>query len=111
MTRGQQTTAERAVQRRGANRWRLNRQVSVSALVQIAVLASLIVGSWVNLQTRLDVLAQDVAELVAWQKQLQGRIERLWAQGVAHQYRIGALEQRSTEQDVGRRYDEQGSSQ
>ena len=36
--------------------WQFNRQINVSVLVQLVLLASLIVGSWVNLQRQLDLL-------------------------------------------------------
>jgi len=40
--------------------WRLDRRISLSVLVQLMVLASLIVGSWLNLQRQLDLLQRDV---------------------------------------------------
>ncbi|MHC4095725.1 MAG: hypothetical protein ACYSU3_06665 [Planctomycetota bacterium] len=40
--------------------WEFNRQINVSVLVQLVFLASLIVGSWVNLQRQLDLLQHDV---------------------------------------------------
>ena len=36
--------------------WSFNRQINLSVLVQLVLLASLIVGSWVNLQRQLDGL-------------------------------------------------------
>ncbi len=49
-------------------RWRLERRVSVSVLVQLLTLAGLIVGSWVNLQRQLDLVSHDVKQLLAHRK-------------------------------------------
>src|SRR3972149_4789728 len=46
----------------------LNRTVNLSVLVQLAFLASLIVGSWVNLQRQLDSLQRDVSSLLESQR-------------------------------------------
>ena len=48
--------------------WQFNRQINVSVLVQLVFLASLIVGSWVNLQRQLDLLQRDVTMLLQRQK-------------------------------------------
>ncbi len=44
--------------------WEFNRQINVSVLLQLVFLASLIVGSWVNLQRQLDLLQHDVTILL-----------------------------------------------
>jgi len=74
--------------------WRFNRQISVSVLVQLVFLASLIVGSWVNLQRQLDLLQRDVAMLVQSQVTLQQRLESLSAKGIKYEYRLRAIERR-----------------
>jgi len=43
------------------NDWRLNRQVSLSFLLELVLLGSLIVSSWFNLQRQLDLVACDVS--------------------------------------------------
>lgn len=49
-------------------RWRLERRVSVSVLVQLVTLAGLIMGSWVNLQRQLDLVSRDVKQLLTAQE-------------------------------------------
>jgi hypothetical protein len=48
--------------------WRLDRRINLSVLIQLAFLASLIVGSWVNLQNQLNLLQHDVTALLQSQK-------------------------------------------
>ncbi len=72
--------------------WKLNRQVNVSVLIQLLLLASLIVGSWVNLQRQLDMLQKDVTVLLDNQKKFERRIETLQAKSIAYEYRIRAIE-------------------
>lgn len=72
--------------------WRINRQVNVSALIQLALLASLIVGSWVNLQRQLDLLQRDVSILLQNQSDLKQRLETLSAKSISYEYRLRALE-------------------
>lgn len=72
--------------------WRIDRQVNLSVLVQLMVLASLIVGSWVNLQNQLDMLQRDVTMLLETQKSVTGKLEALSAQSTSHAYRLLALE-------------------
>lgn len=72
--------------------WRLNRQVNLSVLVQLILLASLILGSWVNLQRQLDLLQRDVTMLLDCQKKFEHRIETLSAKSIEHEYRLRAME-------------------
>ena len=66
--------------------WRLNRQVNLSVLVQLVFLASLIVGSWVNLQRH------DVTMLLQCQKNFERKLESLSAKSIAYEYRLRAVE-------------------
>jgi hypothetical protein len=72
--------------------WRLNRQVNLSVIIQVILLASLIMGSWLNLQRQLDLLQRDVATLLQSQENLDQRIESLWTKSIAHEYRLQAIE-------------------
>jgi len=72
--------------------WRLNRQVNLSVLVQLVFLASLIVGSWVNLQRQLDLLQRDVTALVESQKLSQQKLEQLSEKSISYEYRLRAVE-------------------
>ncbi len=72
--------------------WRLNRQVNVSMLVQLVMLASLIVGSWVNLQRQLDLVQRDVELVLERQKDFCGKLELLQARSISYDYRLRAVE-------------------
>jgi hypothetical protein len=72
--------------------WRLDRRINLSALLQLAMLASLIVGSWLNLQRQLDGLQRDVTMLLETQTRVTGKLETLSTQSIAHEYRLQAVE-------------------
>ena len=72
--------------------WKINRQISLSFIVQLIFLASLIIGSWINLQRQLDLLQHDVAILIQDNKQLCEKIESLSAKVIEYEYRIQAIE-------------------
>jgi hypothetical protein len=72
--------------------WRFNRQVNLSVLIQILFLASLIIGSWVNLQRQLDLLQRDVTMLLESQKRFELKTEQLSAKGIEYEYRLRAIE-------------------
>lgn len=72
--------------------WRLNRQINLSVILQLVLLASLIVGSWVNLQRQLDLLQRDVTMLLQSQNSLQQKLETLWTKSISHEYRLQAIE-------------------
>ena len=74
-------------------RWRLERRVSVSVLIQLLTLAGLIVGSWVNLQRQLDIVSHDVKQLLTTQEKFCDKLEALQETTIAHEYRIQAMEQ------------------
>jgi len=72
--------------------WYFNRQVNLSVLVQLLFLASLIVGSWVNLQRQLDLLQHDVTYLCQCQKDFQQKLESLQEKSISYEYRLRAME-------------------
>jgi hypothetical protein len=76
--------------------WRLNRQINLSVIVQLVLLASLIVGSWLNLQRQLDLLQRDVSMLLQSQNRLQQKLESLWTKSISHEYRLQAVEKEIT---------------
>ena len=82
-----------------SNSWRFNRQINVSVLIQLVLLASLIVGSWINLQRQLDLLQRDVSMLLQNQNALQQRIESLWTKSISYEYRLQAIEKRITKSE------------
>lgn len=72
--------------------WRLNRQVNISVFIQLIFLASLILGSWINLQRQLYLLQRDVTVLLTGQEKLEDKIESLWSKSISHEYRLKAIE-------------------
>jgi len=72
--------------------WRLDRQISISVLIQLVLLASLIVGTWVNLQRQLDSLQRDVTLLLECQRKFEQKIESLQTRSLSHEYRLQAVE-------------------
>ena len=83
--------------------WRLNRQINLSVLVQLIFLATLIVGTWVNLQSQLDLLQHDVTMLLQCQKNFERKIESLSAKSISYEYRLRALEKAFTKTDIPKR--------
>jgi len=80
--------------------WQFNRQVNLSVLVQLVFLASLIVGSWVNLQRQLDLLQRDVAMLLQSQKNFEQKLESLMAKNISYEYRLRAIEKHVPSADI-----------
>lgn len=78
--------------------WQFNRQINVSVLVQLIFLASLIVGSWVNLQRQLDLLQHDVTLLLQCQKNFDEKLELLSATSISYEDRLRALEKALTKE-------------
>jgi len=79
--------------------WRLNRQINLSVIVQLVFLASLIIGSWVNLQCQLDLLQHDVGILLRGQKEFEQKIEKLSIRSIAYEYRLQAVEKSTSKID------------
>ncbi len=82
-----------------AKSWRLNRQINISVIVQLILLASLIVGSWLNLQRQLDLLQRDVGMLLQSQSNLEQKLESLWTKSISHEYRLQAIEKHGANRD------------
>jgi len=80
--------------------WQFNRRINLSVLIQLVFLASLIVGSWVNLQSQLDLLQHDVTTLLQSQKNFEQKLESLQAKSISYEYRIQAIEKALTKSDV-----------
>jgi hypothetical protein len=80
--------------------WQLNRQINISTLVQLVLLASLILGSWVNLQRQLDLLQHDVTTLLECQKEFQLKIEVLSERSVSYEYRLRSIEKQISKTNV-----------
>jgi hypothetical protein len=76
--------------------WRLNRQINLAVIVQLVLLASLIVGSWVNLQKQLDLLQHDMTMLLQSQEALKQKFDSLWTKSISYEYRLQAIEKHLT---------------
>jgi hypothetical protein len=79
--------------------WRLNRQINLSVIVQLVLLASLILGSWLNLQRQLDLLQRDVNMLLQSQNSIEQKLASLWTQSISHEYRLQAIEKHTTKSE------------
>lgn len=82
------------------NGWQFSRQLNLAVLVQLFLLASLIVGSWVNLQRQLDLLQHDMSLLLRRGEQLQVRLEKLTEVSTTHEYRLRAVEKAMPETNI-----------
>ena len=80
--------------------WQLNRQVNLSVLIQLLFLASLIVGSWVNLQRQLDLLQRDVTMLIESNGHFQQKLELLSAQSISYEFRLQTVERQHSKTDI-----------
>ncbi len=76
----------------GTTNWRLDRRINLSVLLQLMVLASMILASWVNLQRQLDLLQHDVSMLLQSQKESQQKLETLSERSLSHEYRLQLME-------------------
>lgn len=72
--------------------WRLNKRVDLSFLVQLIFLATLIVGSWANLQSQLNLLQHDVGMVLQRQKDFEQKMESLSVKSISCDYRLRAIE-------------------
>jgi hypothetical protein len=80
--------------------WQFNRQINISTLVQLVLLACLIIGSYINLQRQLDLLQRDVTMLLQCQKDFSRKLEGLSAKSISYEYRLRALERNSDKIDM-----------
>ena len=78
--------------RENTARWRLDRRVNLSVLLQLMVLASMILGSWLNLQRQIDSVQHDVTTLLTNQKESQQKLERLSERSLSCEYRLQVIE-------------------
>jgi Tfp pilus assembly protein PilO len=81
--------------------WQFNRRINLSVLIQLVFLASLIVGSWLNLQRQLDLLQHDVTTLLQSQKNFEQKLESLQAKSISYEYRLRVIEKRLPEANIG----------
>jgi hypothetical protein len=74
------------------NRWRLDRHLNVAMLVQLVLLASLILGHWMDSQRRLDRVSYDVLRLGEQLERFSERLENVSDKTIAHEERMRSIE-------------------
>jgi hypothetical protein len=84
--------------------WHFNREVNLSVLIQLVFLASLIVGSWINLQRQLDFLQKDVSMLLQCQKNFEQKLQSLSADNIAYEYRLRAIEKTMADSGIPKKH-------
>lgn len=67
------------------------RRVSVSLILQLVTPAALILGSWINLQRQLDLVAHDVKLLLNNQEKFTSRLEALQEKTISHDCQLRTL--------------------
>ncbi len=72
--------------------WRISRQINLSLFIQLIFLATLIVGTWVNLQKQLIILQHDIGLLIKNQNKFQQKIEELDKVSTCYEYRLRSIE-------------------
>ncbi len=74
--------------------WQIDRKVSIGIIVQLVLLASLIVGSWVNLQRQLDIVQHDINLLLQSQHDWQNKLDNLNERCISFEYRLKTIEKK-----------------
>lgn len=74
--------------------WKINRQINVSVLLQLILLAVMIVASWSNIQAKLEVIQRDLERLLQYQGQVQTKVAKLNDDCIGFEYRIKTIEKR-----------------
>jgi len=73
-------------------------------LVQLVLLASLILGSWVNLQRQLDLLQRDVGMLLQSQQNFEQKLESLWDKSISYEYRLQSIEKQVSKNNKAKEF-------
>ena len=74
-------------------RWKFSRQINLMVIIQLLFLASLIIGSWVDLQRQLCLVQHDIQILVNKSDDYQDTFAQLDKQTMNHEFRLQAVEQ------------------
>ena len=82
------------------NGWQLNKQINLSMLIQLVFLATLIVGSWINLQNRLNLLRHDVTRLLETNKEYAQKIDSLSAKSLEYEYKLKLFEKSLLQKEI-----------
>ena len=74
--------------------WSFNKQLNISVVIQLILLASLIIGTWVNLQSQLNLLSYDMQRILECQKTFQSKMESISLKNVTYECRLKSLEEK-----------------
>ncbi len=72
--------------------WRLRREVTLGALVQLLALAGMLLAAWVNLQKELVLIRHELNQLNVRHQQVQQDVISLAVAQGQHEYRLKTLE-------------------
>jgi uncharacterized membrane protein YqgA involved in biofilm formation len=81
------------------NKWQFKKEINLSMVIQLCLMASLVIGSWLNLERRIDALQHDVETLLKGQDRFSGKVEELSAVTVRHEYRLEVIERTMKKED------------
>jgi hypothetical protein len=84
---------------RHSSTWKFRKEVNLSMVVQLCLMASLVAGSWFNLERRIAMLQHDVDALLKGQERFTSRVEQLSADAVRHEYKLEIIERRLARED------------
>ena len=73
-------------------KWTVKREVSLGLILQLLMITVLVLGSWFNLQSQLDLLHRDVQTLIESNRRFQMRLQQLNDKSIAFEYRLKAVE-------------------
>ncbi|MFA5555018.1 MAG: hypothetical protein WCZ89_04010 [Phycisphaerae bacterium] len=90
------------MKKRNDKSWTFSRQINLSVVVQLILLASLIITSWLNLQRQLDLLQYDVTRLLQTQKEFQDSLQNLSYKMISCEHRICTLENSYAKSDCNK---------
>ena len=74
------------------NKQQTERRIRVSLILQLVAPAALILGSWINLQRQLDLVAHDVKLLLNKQEKFASRLDVLQEKILSHDFQLRALQ-------------------
>ena len=81
-------------------KWHINKQINISTIIQIILLASLILGSWLNIQYQLNTLENDISQILKGQKCFAEKVENLSSDVFANKYEIRIIKSQLSEEDI-----------
>jgi type II secretory pathway component PulM len=81
----------------GLTTWRFRREVTLGTVVQLVALVIVLVAAWTSLKEELTYIRVELNQMVQAQTKLQDAVQRVSEQSREHAYRLGELEEETTE--------------